>query len=82
MQQSITSTDRVLARAFAAHQAGNAGEAELLYKLVLQADPRQFDALYMLAIIEAQLGYFAGGLRRISDRSPNSGWPKCGVSAV
>jgi tetratricopeptide (TPR) repeat protein len=75
MQPSISSPDRVLARAFAAHQAGNAGEAEFLYKLVLQADPRQFDALHMLAIIEGQRGNFAGGLRHINQAlriRPNS----------
>jgi tetratricopeptide (TPR) repeat protein len=66
MQPSITSPGRVLARALAAHQSGNAGEAEFLYKLVLQADPKQFDAMHMLAIIEAQRGNFAGSLRGIN----------------
>jgi tetratricopeptide (TPR) repeat protein len=69
------SPDRVLARAFVAHQAGNAAEAESLYERVLQADPTQFDALYMLAIIEAQRGNFTTGLRRINEAlriRPNS----------
>jgi tetratricopeptide (TPR) repeat protein len=69
------SSDRVLARALAAHQAGNVGEAEFLYKLVLQANPKQFDALHMLAIIEGRRGNFTNGLRRINEAlriRPNS----------
>jgi tetratricopeptide (TPR) repeat protein len=75
MPLSIASPDRVLVRALAAHQAGNAGEAELLYKLVLQANPKQFDALHMLALIEGQRGNFVSGLRCIKKAlrvKPNS----------
>src|SRR5579859_1368639 len=56
---------QMLARALAAHQSGNIGQAELLYKLVLQADKSQFDALHMLAILEGQRGNFAVALRHI-----------------
>ena len=58
---------RYLARAFAAHQAGNIPQAEALYKLVLQADRRQFDALHMLGVIEAQRGNYAAGVARIDE---------------
>jgi protein O-GlcNAc transferase len=64
-----------LARAFAAHQAGNLAEAEFLYKLVLQSDKKQFDALHMLSVIEAQRGNFPAGIRRITEAlrvRPNS----------
>ena len=67
MQTTISQSQQILARAFAAHQAGNIAQAEFLYKMVLQADKKQFDALHMLGIIEAQRGNFAGGLARIQD---------------
>ena len=59
MQQPLGSIQGTLARAVAAHQAGKISEAEFLYKLVLQADKKQFDAMHMLAIIEGQRGNFA-----------------------
>jgi len=67
MQTTISQSQQILARAFAAHQAGNIAQAEFLYKMVLQADKKQFDALHMLGIIEAQRGNFTGGLTRIQD---------------
>ena len=73
--QSMTSTRQLLARAVAAHQTGNIAQAEVLYKLVLQADKKQFDALHMLGVIEGQRGNFAAGLRRLNDAlriKPNS----------
>ena len=57
----------MLSRAIAAHQAGNIPQAEFLYKLVLQADKKQFDALHMLAIIEGQRGNFVAALSRIKE---------------
>lgn len=73
--QPPTSPRQMLARAMAAHQSGNFGQAELLYNLVLQADKRQFDALHMLAILEGQRGNFAAALRRLREAlrvRPNS----------
>jgi protein O-GlcNAc transferase len=67
MQPSIPQSQQILARAIAAHQAGNITQAEFLYKMVLQADKKQFDALHMLGLIEAQRGNFAAGLTRIRD---------------
>jgi protein O-GlcNAc transferase len=75
MQQPLGSIQGTLARAVAAHQAGKISEAEFLYKLVLQADKKQFDAMHMLAIIEGQRGNFAAGLSRIKEAlrvRPNS----------
>jgi predicted O-linked N-acetylglucosamine transferase (SPINDLY family) len=57
----------MLSRAITAHQAGNIPQAEFLYKLVLQADKKQFDALHMLAIIEGQRGNFVAALSRIKE---------------
>ncbi|MGB7178704.1 MAG: tetratricopeptide repeat protein [Xanthobacteraceae bacterium] len=67
MQTSISQSQQILARAVAAHQAGNIAQAEFLYKMVLQADKKQFDALHMLGLIEAQRGNFPAGLARITD---------------
>ena len=67
MERSTPRSQQDLARAFAAHQAGNIPQAEALYKLVLQADRRQFDALHMLGVIEAQRGNFAAGVARINE---------------
>jgi predicted O-linked N-acetylglucosamine transferase (SPINDLY family) len=67
MQRSITNNQGLLARALAAHQAGNVSEAEFLFKLVLQSDKKQFDALHMLGVIEGQRGNFAAGLRRLNE---------------
>jgi tetratricopeptide (TPR) repeat protein len=63
----MRSVNQVLARAFAAHQAGHIAEAELLCTQVLRFDKTQFDALHMLALIEARRGNFAAGLRRIDE---------------
>jgi protein O-GlcNAc transferase len=75
MQPPNATTQALLARAFAAHQAGDIATAEQFYRLVLQADKRQFDALHMLGVIEAQRGNFAGGMQRLNDAlraRPNS----------
>ena len=65
MQRTPSQSQQILERAFAAHQSGNLGQAEFLYRLVLDADRRQFDALHMLGIIEAQRGNLAAGLDRL-----------------
>jgi predicted O-linked N-acetylglucosamine transferase (SPINDLY family) len=67
MQPAASQSLQILARAVAAHQGGNLAQAEFLYKLVLQADKKQFDALHMLGILEAQRGDFATALRRLQD---------------
>jgi protein O-GlcNAc transferase len=66
-QTTIPQSQQILARAVAAHQAGNIAQAEFLYKMVLQTDKKQFDALHMLGLIEAQRGNFTAGLTRIQD---------------
>jgi len=55
-----------LHRAFAALQAGNLGEAEASFKEVLSKDASQFDALHMLAVINAQRGNYSEGIRLLS----------------
>jgi protein O-GlcNAc transferase len=67
MRPSVSQSEQILARAFAAHKAGDIAQAEFFYKLVLQADKKQFDALHMLGVIEAQRGNFAAGLGRLKE---------------
>jgi protein O-GlcNAc transferase len=67
MPPPIANMQGTLARAVAAHRAGNVSEAEFLYKLVLQAEKKQFDALHMLAVIEGQRGNFSEAARRLRE---------------
>jgi tetratricopeptide (TPR) repeat protein len=47
-------TSRTLDRAIGLHQSGRLAEAEQLYREILSADSRQFDALHMLGVIRHQ----------------------------
>lgn len=42
--------------AYSAHRAGQFAEAERVYRLVLRAQPNQFDALHLLGVLEAERG--------------------------
>lgn len=53
MDESI---DAILNRGLAHHQAGRLGEAEQLYRAVLQADPRCADARHLLGLVALQAG--------------------------
>jgi predicted O-linked N-acetylglucosamine transferase (SPINDLY family) len=52
-----------LQRGFQAFQAGDVGKAEAAFRKVLSKDERQFDALHMLAVINAQRGNYPEGIR-------------------
>jgi protein O-GlcNAc transferase len=45
-----------LQRGARAHQAGNFAEAEFFYKAALDADGRNFDALHLMGVMQAQRG--------------------------
>jgi len=47
---------QLLQRAIAAHQSGNRGEAEALYRRCLDKDKRQFHALHFLGLLLAETG--------------------------
>ena len=52
-------------QAFALHRAGELAKAEPLYKDVLRAAPKHFDALHMLGIVHLQTGRSEEALRLI-----------------
>ena len=59
MQQLADALQRDLDAALAAHEAGNAVEAERRYMDILRAAPDQFDALQLLGLLKAQSGRLA-----------------------
>ncbi len=46
----------LFAEALRHHQAGRLGEAELLYRQILAADPRHADSLHLLGVVAHQVG--------------------------
>lgn len=59
-----------LQRGYAAHQASELAEAERIYRLILRAEPNQFDALHLLGVLEAQRGNH-GEANRLLGRALN-----------
>jgi predicted O-linked N-acetylglucosamine transferase (SPINDLY family) len=53
----------ILARATAAHQAGNLGEAEKLYQAALQHSAGNIEVLYRLSVLNAQRGRLDAALQ-------------------
>jgi protein O-GlcNAc transferase len=78
VEGSLTATgaeNEVLQRASAALQRGDLQEAELLFKTILQTQPRHVAALNLLGIVLTQLGRFAEAetyLLRALNEYPNS----------
>lgn len=62
---STSNMQQVLQLGLQQHQAGLMAEAELLYRRVLQQDPRQKDALHLLGVIAHQQGYHDAALELI-----------------
>ncbi|HKX06978.1 MAG TPA: tetratricopeptide repeat protein [Stellaceae bacterium] len=58
MQGATPNVLLMLQRAFAAHQAGDAADAERLYRDVIRAAPEQFDALHLLGVLKASGGHY------------------------
>ena len=59
MRAGNLSLTEALQRGYAAHQAGALADAERIYRLILRAEPNQFDALHLLGVLEAQQGNHA-----------------------
>jgi predicted O-linked N-acetylglucosamine transferase (SPINDLY family) len=58
--------DGLLRDAYALHRAGNLAEAVRLYGEVLQGDPQNYDAMYLLGFAQLQAGRFADSDRTLS----------------
>src|SRR5215475_10863533 len=52
-------------QALGLHQAGRLMEAEALYRKVLQAQPRHFDGLHLLGVVNYQCGRHDDAVRQI-----------------
>lgn len=61
------SVAEALAVAVAHHQGGRLGEAERLYRRILEAEPGQPDALHLLGLIAHGVGQYEAALRLIRD---------------
>ena len=70
--------DILFRNAVRSHQAGDLTEAARLYGAVLRAEPRHFQALYLLGFVRFQQGVFAEAEKLIGDaisinpRSPDA----------
>lgn len=65
MTGAASDIDATVRRGFALHQAGNLDEAEKLYRAAVAAEPRHFQALHLLGLVEMQRGRFAEADRLI-----------------
>jgi tetratricopeptide (TPR) repeat protein len=76
--RSIVGPLRALHDAIALHSQGRFAEAERLYRIVLDEDGRNFDALYRLGLIRVQQGRFGDAAKlfrvaiKVDRRSPDA----------
>lgn len=63
MRGAPPSLAEALQYAYSAHRAGHFAEAERVYRLVLRAQPNQFDALHLLGVLEAERGHHDEAIR-------------------
>lgn len=56
MRGAPPSLAEALQYAYSAHRAGQYSEAERVYRLILRSQPKQFDALHLLGVLEAERG--------------------------
>ncbi|KQX98443.1 hypothetical protein ASD28_15250 [Massilia sp. Root133] len=54
---TVEDASNLLGQAVRLHQQGRLEQAQALYRRVLDLDPRQFDALHLLGVIERQRGH-------------------------
>jgi predicted TPR repeat methyltransferase len=75
----------LLGQAVRLHQQGRLDEAQASYRRVLDADPRQFDALHLLGVIERQRGHAARAVELIEDAlriDPRQARAHCNLGAA
>jgi predicted TPR repeat methyltransferase len=71
----MINTAKVLAQAWQRHQAGDLGQAEAMYRQVLDADPRSLEALYLLGMLYLGQGKAAESIplyQRLLQLKPDS----------
>src|SRR5262245_16173969 len=56
-----------LERAIQLHESGKLDDAEKIYRQILATDPRHFESLHLLGVIESQRGNHAQAVRQIGD---------------
>ena len=61
-------------RALAAHRAGELGKAESLYRLALDDNPADVDALHMLGIVQFERMRYREALQLLWDAAERTGW--------
>ena len=84
-QQTITTVDPRVDRAYGAYQQGSLDEAEVLYRQTLASDPTQRDALLGLATIAARNGNSTEALdlySRLLARNPNDPIARAGLMEI
>ena len=57
--------DRIFREALAHHQGGRLADAERLYRSILKAEPKHFDSLHLLGVVQAQSGRPGEALRHM-----------------
>jgi predicted TPR repeat methyltransferase len=78
-------TSALLGQAVRLHQQGRLDEAQALYRRVLDAIPRQFDALHLLGVIERQRGRPARAVELIEEAlraDPQQARARCNLGAA
>jgi protein O-GlcNAc transferase len=84
-QDAAAKLAATLNRAITAHQNNQLDQAEALYRSMLDIDDRQFDALHMLGVLQAQRGRFEDGralIARALEASPRSSEAHCNLGRV
>ncbi len=65
MNANDPATALQLPQAMAPHQRGRLAEAKLIYQQILEQEPQNFDALYLLGTLAAQSGDAQGAIQFI-----------------
>ena len=67
--QKIMNEDikRELSEGIDFHQKGNLFEAEAKYKKIISVNPKHFDSLHLLGVLESQKGNFYKAIELIKD---------------
>ena len=82
---AVENVSDLLGQAVGLHQQGRLEQAQALYRRVLDLDPRQFDALHLLGVIERQRGHPAHAVELIEEAlriDPQQARAHCNLGAA